>query len=99
MSFSDKLMSVCLLMFPVEHWIMQSDLNNRVNGMKLTEQTLHKLSVLIDVVVYLEKRMYVPNVSNEEWDSCFEIKQDIKNTIFAEMRARINEIPSREKLR
>ncbi len=58
--------------------------------MKLTEQTQHKLSVLLDVIVYLEKRMYGDNVSNEEWNSCFEIKQEIKDTIIGTLRARGN---------
>ncbi len=62
--------------------------------MKLTEQTQHKLSVLIDLVVYLEKRMYANQGTTQEWDTCFEVKQDIKNTIFAELRARADETPS-----
>tara|TARA_X000001388_G_C2154641_1_gene93768 strand:+ start:367 stop:576 length:210 start_codon:yes stop_codon:yes gene_type:complete len=69
-------------------------LNNREIEMKLTEQTQNKLAVLINLVKYLEEMMYREGVSNEEWNSCYAAKQDIKDTIFAELRARINEIPS-----
>ena len=65
-----------------------------MNYFKLTEQTQRKLSVLLDLVVYLEKRMYADQGTTEEWNTCFEIKQDIKDTIFAELRARVDETPS-----
>ena len=54
--------------------------------MKLTEQTQAKLEVLVDVVKYLEKTMYRDGVSNEEWNACFDVKMDIKDKIFAELR-------------
>ena len=94
MSLLDKLMSVCLLRSWSGSARIQSHLNNREIEMKLTEQTQNKLAVLINLVKYLEEMMYREGVSDEEWNSCYSAKQDIKDTIFAELRARINEIPS-----
>jgi hypothetical protein len=89
-SLLDNLMSLSEQTAGAGSTRIQSHLNNRANQMKLTEQTQHKLAVLINLVKYLEEMMYREGVSNEEWNSCYEANQDIKETIFSVLRASID---------